>query len=310
MQCIELQRRPANARTAVLLVLCMIGSMGGFVFQPKAAAAPSSAGNPIEKIAEVRIVLDMCYDTSSAADQIKHTLDLFLPKDKKDFPVILFIHGGAWVHGDKRGFFGTYPKLAKTWAEHGIGCVVINYRLSPGVRHPEHIRDVAKAFAWTHKHIGKYGGRADQIIVCGHSAGGHLASLLATDETYLKAEGLTVRNIRGVIPVSGVYQVPTDTRVFDMVFGKDAKVRLEASPIYHVKPGLPPFLIIYADNDLDYCGCAPSEEFCRAILAKKCVAQTLEVKKRNHLSVLMRLATENDPAALAMDAFIQKCLKE
>src|SRR5947209_5431295 len=66
---------------------------------------------------------------------------------------------------------------------------------------------VARAFAWTQKHAAEYGGRPDQIFACGHSAGGHLVSLLATDESYLKAEGLSAKDIKGVISVSGVYQV-------------------------------------------------------------------------------------------------------
>src|SRR5437773_2522251 len=67
------------------------------------------------------------------------------------------------------------------------------------------IEDVARAFAWTHKNISSYGGRADQIYVTGQSAGGHLAALLATNERYLKAEKLSLKDIKGVMPMSGVY---------------------------------------------------------------------------------------------------------
>ena len=56
------------------------------------------------------------------ADKIKHKLDLFLPKDQKDFPVVIFVHGGAWRHGDKN-FFGVYSALGKMFARNGIGAV-------------------------------------------------------------------------------------------------------------------------------------------------------------------------------------------
>src|SRR5207245_1238220 len=71
-----------------------------------------------------------------------------------------------------------------------------------------HVKDVARAFAWARKHIADYGGRPDQLFLLGHSAGGHLVSLLATDDKYLRAEGLEVTDVRGVIAVSGVYHLP------------------------------------------------------------------------------------------------------
>src|SRR4029077_10844231 len=147
-----------------------------------------------------------------------------------------------------------YSAIGERFAKQGIGAVVINYRLSPNVKHPEHIKDVARAFAWTSKNIAKQGGRPDQIFVCGHSAGGHLIALLATDESYLKSEGLSRTAIRGVIPISGVYDITFGgINLFETVFGKDEEVRRQASPLYHVEAGLPPFLILYADNDFRSC---------------------------------------------------------
>ena len=98
--------------------------------------------------------------------------------------MLLFLHGGGWVIGGKDDYFGLYGygTIARCLAERGLVVVLPNYRLSPGVRHPEHIKDVARAFAWTVKNIESYAGRPDQIIVSGHSAGGHLAALLATDD--------------------------------------------------------------------------------------------------------------------------------
>ena len=203
---------------------------------------------------EVTSMKDLTYFDGLDKDKPKHQLDLYLPKDKKDFPVLFFVHGGAWVHGDK-GFMHLYSGVGRYYASQGIGAVIINYRLSPGVKHPEHIKDVARAFAWTVKNIEKYGGRTDQIFISGHSAGGHLVALLATDETYLKAEGLSFKNIKGVIPISGVYEVPA--KVLPLVFGTDPEVCKKASPTCNVKEGLPPFLLVYADKDLKYCDKAP-----------------------------------------------------
>src|SRR5207237_6481418 len=141
------------------------------------------------------------------ADSFRNRLDLYLPKGKKDFPVVFLVHGGAWMLGDNR-CCGLYSSVGEFLASQGIGVVLPNYRLSPAVKHPEHVKDVARAFAWARAHIADHGGRPDRLFVAGHSAGGHLVALLATDETYLRAEGLQAADVRGVVAFSGVYRIP------------------------------------------------------------------------------------------------------
>jgi acetyl esterase/lipase len=212
------------------------------------------------------------------------------------------------------------------WARQGIGTVVINYRLSPEVKHPEHIKDVARAFAWTVQNIGHYGGRPDQIFACGHSAGGHLVALLATDDRYLKAEHLDSSAIRGVIPISGVFRVygfeltaaagvgrtamshPGDRIApsgrqrftpFATIFGTDEKVRKDASPYDHVRPDLPPFLIFYAQHDLPFLG-QMAREFDTALKKAGCRVRTTEVAKSNHISILVDMSRADDPVSKAI----------
>jgi acetyl esterase/lipase len=279
---------------------------------------------------EVQIVRNIAYrDLYPGEDgrEERNKLDLYLPNGLKDYPVLFFVHGGAWIRGSK-DHFGMYSALGLHWARHGVGMVVPNYRLSPSVQHPEHIKDVARAFAWTYKNIARYGGRGDQIFVAGHSAGGHLVGLLATDESYLKAEGLSVQDIHGVIPISGVYRIhdihidaglnadprlkgfsperleARSRRLVGSVFGNDPKVLLQASPLTHVQAGLPPFLLIYAEHDLPTLG-AMAREFNKALQQKQDEAKILEVKDRNHLSVLLRACREDDPVARAMSDFIR-----
>jgi acetyl esterase/lipase len=170
------------------------------------------------------------YRTDKEADPDRHKLDVYVPKGQKDFPVVLFVHGGGWDSGSKALYFA----YGEVFAKVGIGFVVCNYRLSPNVQHPAHVQDVAKAFAWTHDNIGKYGGNAEKVFVCGHSAGGHLVSLLATDPQYLKAEKHTTSDIKGVVSISGVYKIYATEKVFHEPFGKDEKICKNASPLTHV----------------------------------------------------------------------------
>ncbi len=171
-------------------------------------ATPSWAEERKPEKFPIRQALDIRYHDAHQ----RQRLDVFSPQGVENAPVVLFVHGGAWMMGDKN-LFGFYRGVGRFLAEHGLVAVLINYRLSPAVQHPEHIKDVARAFAWTRRHIRDYGGDPDRLILCGHSAGGHLVSLLATDPTYLKDPALKLTDedraaIRGVISVSGVYRIP------------------------------------------------------------------------------------------------------
>src|SRR5207253_4124894 len=130
----------------------------------------------------------------------------------------------------------------------------------------------------------------------GHSAGGHLVSLLATDECYLKAEGLTTQAIKGVMPISGIYTIPEN--LLPSVFGTNAEVVKQAAPINHIHEGAPPFLILYADLDLPTID-KVSQDFYRCLVDKKCQAQVLTVKDRNHMSIIFNAVHDGDPAAAA-----------
>jgi acetyl esterase/lipase len=250
---------------------------------------------------EVKVIKDIAYSDAKDADKVKHKLDLYLPEGQKDFPVLFFVHGGGWRGGDRKGA----ARLGKMFAKHGIGTVAISYRLSPKVKHPAHIQDVAKAFAWTHKNIAKHGGKADQIFISGHSAGGHLVALLATDPSYLKAEGLSLADIKGVIPISGVYVIRPNQR-FEAIFGTDAEIVKKASPMEHVKGKLPPFLIAYASKDLGAIG-GMSEQFGKALKKAKVETDVLKIEDRNHGSIVgTAVASDDDPLTQAMLKFIAK----
>ncbi|MFM7150523.1 MAG: alpha/beta hydrolase [Gemmataceae bacterium] len=166
-------------------------------------AGPASAA----KSYPVDVIKDVAYYDGPDQHKVKHKLDLYLPKGLKEFPVLFFVHGGAWGHGDKDTFC-LYGLFAKAYASQGIGVVVTNYRLSPEVKFPEHLKDVARAFAWCHKNIARHGGSPNCLFACGHSAGAHLVSLLAGDPTALAEHGLNQKALKGVIPISGPFILP------------------------------------------------------------------------------------------------------
>jgi acetyl esterase/lipase len=266
--------------------------------------APARAGAIAGRTYSVQPVRDIAYYDGAGADATHHKLDLFLPKGEKDFPVVLFVHGGAWQRGDKT-FLGVYQALGTFLARHGIATAVINYRLSPAVKHPEHIRDVARAFAWTYKNIASYGGRPDRLFVCGHSSGGHLVALLATDPEWLKAEGLKPDSIRGVIPISGVYDLSElPDWLLTRTFGDAGDVLAGASPTRQARAGLPPFLILYADHDLPGCDRKPAEAFAKALRDKGTKVEAREVANSNHYTIFLSAVVLGDTVCETILNFI------
>src|SRR5262245_20835374 len=256
------------------------------------AKAPRTGGN-----FEVAVHKDIPYVEGKDVDE-RQKLDLYVPKGARDYPTLFFIHGGAWTGGSRSGF----DRIGRTFARNGVAFIWTGYRLSAQVQQPAHIQDVAKGFAWTVANIGKYGGNPGALFVSGHSAGGHLTALLATDDDYLKAEKLSLSNIKGAIPVSGVFVVSPRMK---NVFGDDAEVCKKASPQNHVREGLPPFLILYGDSELAGLG-KQAEAFAPALKEKKVEATIVMGKDRNHGSIMMRMADADDPATQAVLEFIAK----
>ncbi len=210
------------------------------------------------------------YPTGTAPQLDKNMLDIYVPDGASvSTPVIFFVHGGTWMFNDRTDFAAVGTELAD-----GEGYVVVipSYRLSdslhPENTHPCHIEDVAQAFAWTVENIADYDGDPGQIIVMGHSAGGHLAVLLSTNTYYLENAGAEIEDITGVVNFSmGVYDIPKlygDIGMFasmgysmigfDRVFGPitdSATVWYDASPKYHVSAETPPTVHFVTVNDME-----------------------------------------------------------
>ena len=206
------------------------------------------------------------WTNSPTGNTNKHRLDIYHPRGATNNRVLFFVHGGAWKQGDK----DIYLELGNTFAGYyGFTTVITSYELSPEVQHPEHMEDVAAAFAWVHTNICHYGGDSNRIFAFGQSAGGHLVSLLAADTNYLHDVGVPVSAIKGVITMSGAYDLhdlveyPTNPLSLDevhvfgykalcaMVFGSyDQPVLDAASPATFVRADLPPFHVIHAWEDM------------------------------------------------------------
>ena len=210
---------------------------------------------------ESQVIRDLPYVPNSTSP--RQALDLFRAPGT-NWPVLIFVHGGGWNAGNKGSRVGgadVYGNIGRFFASRGIGVAVINYRLLPEVSWREQAADVASAVAWVHDHLGAYGGDKNRVFIGGHSAGAHLASMVALNPKFLVEHGLSPSNLSGVISVSGAALDLADARTYELgeklpyYEQRFAEVRgsgdwkESASPVVYASDEAPPFLILYAEGE-------------------------------------------------------------
>lgn len=196
---------------------------------------------------------------------IRNRLDVYRPRQPvAGAPVLLQIHGGAWVFGTKEH---QGRPLMDALARAGWICVAPNYRLSPAATFPDHLVDCKLALKWIRENIARFGGDPGFVAVTGGSAGGHLASLLAltpNDPAYQPGfEGVDTR-VQAAVPFYGAYDFLHYNGIDIARLGKPGFVELKvmkssprtdldawrrASPILQVGPHAPPFFVLHGDHD-------------------------------------------------------------
>lgn len=250
---VSTSRRPRSRRLLLslglplALLLAGCGTVKGLLIRGVMDKAP---------LPEAQIERDLAYAAGP-----RQKLDLFRPAGS-GWPLLIFVHGGSWVEGDKAlefGGFGPYQNIGRFYAARGVGVAVINYRLQPVVSWREQVEDVALAAGWLADNIAARGGDPQRIFLSGHSAGAQLISYAAVAPWLDAARGKA--KICGVIPVSGAgfdladqetYRLGADPAYYAKTFANgqpDGVWQQEASASSYLRPGLPPFLLYYGTKE-------------------------------------------------------------
>ncbi len=267
------------------------------------------AGNQKEYPSGLVAHLDIPYCEVPGFDPKLTSLDIYAPGKDGSHPIVIYLHGGAWREGDKSGV----DLKPKAFAEAGYLFVSANYRLYPLAKFPAHVQDLAKAIAYVHDHAPSYGGDASKIHLLGSSAGAHLVSLVATDASYLEAEGLSPCALSGVVSLdTRAYDIPALMRnlpwggsgLYRDVFGDDRKSWARASPAKHVARGraIPPFLLAYTGGD-------PNRElqakrFARKLRRAGAKAKILAAAGKTHIGLNQDIGRKGDPVSQAVFDFL------
>ncbi len=244
----------------------------------------------------------------------RQTLDVYAPTEGKEHPVVVWIHGGGWQGGDKK----EVQKKPQAFVDKGFVFVSVNYRLLPDATIKQMAGDVAKAIRWTHDHAKEYGGDPNTLFVMGHSAGAQLAALVCTDESYLKAEELSLKLIKGCVPVDGdTYDVPLQIQTVEQKradaykkkFG-DADSQKELSPVTHVAKGkeIPPFVILHVADHPETK--AQSQRLVKALQDAGVSAKAYPAEAKTHDTINAELGLPNDKPTKALFEFLDGVLKK
>ncbi len=181
-------------------------------------------------------------------DVQRQRLDIYLPTQRsaQGSPVVVFFYGGGWEGGDKKD----YKFVGEALSSHGITVVIPDYRVYPEVVFPDFVDDAAAAVAWTRANIRRYAGDEQQLFLAGHSAGAHIASLLALNPDYLEKYALTPGNVQGMIGLAGPYDfLPLKSDTLKTIFGLENQ-RWQSQPINFVSGDNPPMLLLVGERDL------------------------------------------------------------
>lgn len=215
----------------------------------------------------------------------KLLLDASVATGGKPAPVVILVHGGGWGSGSKEG--DVTPLLASLSAAN-FTWFSINYRLAPQHRWPAAYDDVRTAIRWVKEHAKEYNGNSQQIALVGYSAGGQLTCLAA-----VRADETT--RVQAVVALAAPTDLPADAarrgglgialqNLLDRPAGMDDITRStleEISPLHHLKPGLPPFLLIHGNAD-ESVAFSQSENLKTALAGHRVPCELLTITGASH----------------------------
>lgn len=200
-----------------------------------------AAVNSTQSGAGVQARRDMVFDP---AHDLR--LDVYAPPHATDAPVVVFFYGGSWMRGKRQW----YRWMGEALAKQGVVAMVADYRLWPRVRMAGFLGDGAGAVRWARDHAREFGGNPHALFVMGHSAGGHIAAMLATDKQWLGQVGMQPRDLAGFIGLAGAYDfLPLDDPDFVDMFGHTPAEQAASQPVNFVSGDEPPTLLLQGELD-------------------------------------------------------------
>ncbi|NGP53118.1 alpha/beta hydrolase [Thioalkalivibrio sp. XN8] len=205
-----------------------------------AGCSPVTVVNALSPSAHYQADTGLAY-----GEERRQRLDLYRPVDAADdAPVVVFFYGNGWREGNR----GNFEFVASGLTRAGIVVLIPDYRGHPHAAFPAFMEDGARAVHWARDNLPGVASGERPLFVMGHSAGAHIAALLALDERYLRAAGDSPPPLAGFIGLSGPYDfLPLDRGYLENVFPAESRAR--SQPIEFVSAAAPPTLLVHGTDD-------------------------------------------------------------
>jgi acetyl esterase/lipase len=237
--------------------------------------------------------------------------DIYVPKNASvKLPLIIFVHGGAWIAGDK----SDVSAIANFLANQGFVVINMNYRLLPTFTYPAPLEDIQMVLQWAKQNSEQYKIDTAHIGLSGHSAGGHLVALyaLTQDKDYI-INGSRLPKVYAVAPMAGGYtlegiEITWKRENTIIAWLKTADPQSLGLPVYQVDSSdNVTFLVVYGDQDTNS---PPSQStiFYDALSAEGVPAELKMYSGRNHLTLVSGIPN-NDQVAKDLVSFFNQNLK-
>ena len=225
------------------------------------AVVAATAVSPIAYAQSVRTHRDVVYATAGGKPL---ALDLYMPAGVDRPPLVVWIHGGRWMNGDK-------SDVPMAFVEHGIATASLDFRQSTEARFPAMIHDIKAAIRFLRAKAPEYRYRADRIAIGGTSSGAHLAALVGVTNGHKELEGTLgdhrttssdvqailsyygASNLMTILPQSTPYGLGVRRPALEALLGASPEQARDlaklASPVAHVDRSDPPLLLLHGDQD-------------------------------------------------------------
>jgi acetyl esterase/lipase len=274
-------------------VRCMVEAFG-----PVLAQAPKE---------RVEVTRDIAY----GADP-RQQLDVYATRRREPQPVVVFVHGGAFVDGNRNRSAEIYANVLYFFARHGAIGINIEYRLAPANPYPAGIEDVALAVTWARGNVARFGGDASRIFLAGHSAGAAHAAGYAYDARHHPSGG---SGVAGLIVLSGRVRADNsaenpNARKVEAYYGNDASTYDARSPVSHVSARSVRTMIAFAEHENPLLDIYCLELAYRLAMARRRAPRVLRLAGHNHTSLIAHINTAEEWLGREMLSFIAEGPKE
>ncbi|MGL5168971.1 MAG: alpha/beta hydrolase [Afipia sp.] len=225
------------------------------------------------------------------------------PRSSLARPVLLFVHGGGFVAGNKRSNPTSpfYDNVMLFAARNGMVGVNMTYRLAPANPWPAGAQDVGAAVSWVRDNIAKFGGDPAHVVIVGHSSGAfHVASYLAHSEFQVRGSG-----VAGAVLVSGLYDLSIDTSATDRAYlGSDESKYAERSVLPGISRARVPIMLAWATLDPPRFA-AQSENLKELLCTAGHRPEVVILKNHSHLSSVFAINTSDKSLTEPMLRFVR-----